>query len=110
VVVPGRLASRRIKEHAGADQFMYWVEGDPTQRRAPDVYVLPGVSQRRVLSSWKVFETGIAPSFALEVVPGDIEKDHVDVPVDYSHMGVRELVLFDPHVTARSTRRVRWQV
>jgi hypothetical protein len=27
--------SRRVKAFTGADQFLYWVEGDPTRRVAP---------------------------------------------------------------------------
>lgn len=39
------LAERGILAHAGADQFVYWAEGEPTKRIAPDLYVLPGVRQ-----------------------------------------------------------------
>ena len=50
------------------------------------------------------------PSFALEVVGQDIDKDYDDKPVLYRALDVEELVLFDPHATARSRRRLRWQV
>ncbi|MBI5518331.1 MAG: Uma2 family endonuclease [Deltaproteobacteria bacterium] len=96
---------------AGANQFVYWREGDPHASRAPDVYVLEGVPQDAPeVGSWKTWE-GHAPSFALEVCSADNwQKDYDDAPADYDAMGVRELVIFDPGATARSRRRVRWQL
>ncbi len=104
------FAARSEVAHVGADQFFYWVEGDPTRRIAPDVYVVPGVAQNPPVASWKLWESSARPSFALEVVGQDIDKDYDDNPVLYAALGVRELVLFDPHATSRSRRRLRWQV
>lgn len=104
------FAARSEVAHAGADQFFYWVEGDPTQRIAPDVYVVPRVAQTPPVASWKLWEMSARPSFALEVVGQDIDKDYNDNPVLYAQLGVQELVLFDPHATSRSRRRLRWQV
>ena len=101
--------SRRVKAFTGADQFLYWVEGDPTRRVAPDVYVLPKVAPESVPSSWQLWEVG-PPSFALEVVSRDVGKDYEDAPAEYAAMGAKELVIFDPGATARSRTRVRWQV
>ncbi|WP_437333166.1 Uma2 family endonuclease [Sorangium sp. So ce394] len=93
----------------GADQFIYYQQFDPSKVVAPDVYVLPGVPPGRRVRSWKVWETGIAPSFALEVVSSDEPyKDYVDAPERYRELGVRELVIFDPD-WERSRDRVRWQ-
>jgi hypothetical protein len=96
--------------HVGADQFIYWEENQPTCRLAPDVYVLPGVARDVVISSWKTWETGVVPSFALEVVGSSIQKDYVDGPAQYAALGVAELVVFDPHATSASRNRLRWQV
>ncbi|MDB4928117.1 MAG: hypothetical protein JWM10_601, partial [Myxococcaceae bacterium] len=103
------LKSRRVRAFTGADQFLYWVPGDPTQRLAPDVYVLPKVDPAAVPSSWQLWEVG-APSFALEVVSRNVTKDYEDAPAAYAAMGAKELVLFDPGATSRSRTRVRWQV
>jgi len=100
----------RLPAHVGADQFIYWKEGTPTRRLAPDVYVLPGVDRSIAIRSWKTWETGIVPSFALEVAGNDITKDYEDGPAEYADLGVSELVVFDPHVTPNSKTRVRWQV
>jgi hypothetical protein len=104
------FASRGEVAHAGADQFFYWSEGDSSQRIAPDVYVVPGVAQNPPVASWKLWKMSARPSFALEVVGQDIDKDYEDNPAIYLSTGVKELVLFDPHATPRSRRRVRWQV
>lgn len=98
------------KTFVGADQFIYLVEGDPTQRIAPDVYVLPGVDPDGAPPCWKLWEIPQGPSLAVEIVSRDFHKDYDDAPVDYARMGARELIIFDPKVTARSRVRVRWQV
>jgi len=94
----------------GADQFIYIVEGDLTQRIAPDIYVLPKVDPGSAPKCWKRWEIPEGPSFALEIVSTDYRKDYEDAPVDYARLGTKELVIFDPHVTPRSRKRVRWQV
>lgn len=95
---------------ASADTFFYFVEGDPKRSRAPDVYVIDGVSQDVAeVGSWKTWE-GHRPAFALEVVSDDYKKDYREAPADYDAMGATELVIFDPGATAKHRKRVRWQV
>jgi hypothetical protein len=96
--------------HAGADQFWYFQEGNPRATRAPDVYVIDGVPQDiPEVGCWKTWE-GRHPCFALEVCGDDWHKDYDDAPADYDAMGADEVIIFDPGATARSRRRVRWQV
>jgi len=105
------LLERGVVAHAGADQFIYWEEGNPARRLAPDIYVLPNVDPNVALRSWRTWETGIVPSFVVEVASDDFEKDYDDNPALYAELGVRELVVFDPHAKLSSRgRRVRWQV
>lgn len=111
------LASRGLIAHVGADQFLYFVEGFPTERIAPDIYVLPGVEQSRVEPSWKLWELDAPPAFVLEVVSRDVAKDYEDVPVACDRMGVEELIVFDPEaplaagrVVRRDVERVRFQL
>ena len=52
----------------GANQFIYFVQGDPKACVSPDVYVLPGVPLDTPIDCWKVWETGVVPSLAIEVV------------------------------------------
>lgn len=104
------LKERGVVAHVGADTFFYFVKGDPTQRFAPDVYVLPGVRQELAVSSWKLWDGTPAPSFALEVVTSDALKDYEDVPFVCGRVGVAELVLFDPEAKPISKKRARLTV
>ncbi len=104
------LAEQQQLAHVGADQFIYWEKGKPGSRLAPDVYVLPGIDPNIAIRSWKIWETGVRPSFALEVVGDDIAKDYEHGPALYDVLGVEELLVFDPHATATSRRRIRFQL
>lgn len=104
------LAEQGRVAHVGADQFFYWEQGNAGECRSPDVYVIDGVAQDiPEVGSWKVWE-GHAPTFAFEVVSLDWKKDYDEAPPDYAKMGAKELVVFDPWATARSRKRLRWQV
>jgi Putative restriction endonuclease len=93
----------------GADQFIYYEQFDPHKVVAPDLYVLPGVAPDHRVTSWKVWETGVVPSFALEVVSSrDWEKDYREAVQRYADLGVGELIVFDPD-HHRDRDRVRWQ-
>jgi Uma2 family endonuclease len=93
----------------GADQFIYYRQHDPGSVVSPDVYVLPGVKPGASVPSWKVWETGSVPSFALEVVsPTDPFKDYVEVQQRYRELGAGEVVVFDPH-WEKGADRVRFQ-
>jgi hypothetical protein len=102
---------RRRAEHVGSNQFVYWVQHAPTRSVAPDVYVLPECDgDFDDLSVVKTWEVG-APTFALEIVSDDWQKDYRDAPRDYDALGVEELVVFDRAAPRkRSPERVRWQV
>lgn len=103
------LGTRKVKAFVGADLFIYWRKHDATRRLAPDVFVLPGVAPGAALTSWKTWERGIVPSFALEVAARDAEKDYAVAPLWYAELGVGELVIFDPHCH-QGSERSRWQV
>lgn len=91
------FAQRGTQGHVGSDQFIYWRQFEPQACVAPDIYVLPGVSQAIAIGVWKVWERGgIVPNFALEVVGRDPHKDYQDSPRRYAELGVEELVVFDP--------------
>jgi Uma2 family endonuclease len=95
------FASRGDKAFVGADQFIYWKQFEPTKVVAPDIYVLPGVAPETRVKSWKVWETGVVPSFALEVMSADARKDIEDSPRRYAELGVKEVVIFDPEPETR---------
>src|ERR1700687_1414402 len=88
------LASKKRPWFVGADQFIYWAQYDPMRSVAPDIYVLPGVEPGIRFPCWKFWETGIVPTFALEVVSKDRVKDYEDAPRRYDQLGVEELAIF----------------
>lgn len=103
------LSQRGVRALVGADQFIYWRQHDPHARVAPDVYVLPGVDPHTRVRTWKIWLDRIAPSFALEVVSQDWEKDYAEVIPRYDELGVAEVLVFDPGY-AEHPDGVRWQV
>jgi hypothetical protein len=122
-LIAALLAKRGEKALVGADQYIYWQQYAPRKVVAPDIYVLPGVDPDTRVRSWKVWETGIVPSFALEIVLADekkvrgaartgargggfggsppIVKDVELAPERYDELGTPEVVIFDPEHTQR---------
>jgi len=103
------LTGRGVKAFVGADQFIYWRQHDPHARIAPDLYVLPGVDPYTRVRTWKLWQDRVAPSFALEVVSQDWEKDYTEAPQRYRQLRVPEVVIFDPGCDEHADG-VRWQV
>ena len=103
------LEERGETARVGGDQFIYWVQHEPTRTLAPDVYVLPGVDPLTDITAWKVWETGVVPSIAVEVVGLDVRKDYEIGPGRYDELGVDELIVHDPSYD-ESRDRMRFQV
>lgn len=74
-IIVALFAQRSIKALVGADQFIYWERGNPRKKLAPGIYVLPGLDPNTRVTAWKVWETGIVPSFALEITGVNAAKD-----------------------------------
>ena len=99
----------------GADQFWYYVEGQPKKSVSPDVYVVSGVEPTAAPPSIKLWELERPPVFALEIVSTDVDKDYIAAPKAYALTGVEELVVYDPAApvltdASQGAARVRWQV
>jgi len=109
VLIERWLDLRRKPAFVGADQYFYWEQYNPSECVAPDVYVLPGVPRSTRVGAWKVWETGLVPSLAFEVVSRDVDKDYLTSPAKYARLGVEELIIFDPDYQ-ESRSRMRWQV
>lgn len=92
------LADQQIDGHVGSDQFIYWRQHEPQACVAPDLYVLPRVPQSIAIETWKVWEQGVVPTLALEVVGRNPRKDYEDAPLRYAELGVDELIVFDPFI------------
>jgi len=83
--------------HISGNSFFFWVEGDPSKRRAPDAMVVFGVEKggRRSFRTWK--EGGAIPSVCFEVASKKTWKANLGaVKDDYEAAGVKEYFVFDP--------------
>ncbi len=108
-LIAAHLSSEGRRAFVGANQFIYYEQHNSQACVAPDVYVLDGVDPAIEVSAWKVWETGVRPSLAVEIVSGDVYEDYVEVIHRYDALQPRELVVFDPK-SEEATDRVRWQV
>src|SRR5262245_26257135 len=101
------LGLRRQRAFVGADQYIYYEQFNPKKCVGPDVYVIPGERPGADVGCWKTWETGRAPSFALEIVSADRDKDYERSPARYADLGVQELIVFDPDT---GPKRVQFKV
>jgi len=83
----------------GCDQFVYWDAANPRMCLAPDAFLRFG-GPDELFGSWKVWERG-APHVAVEIISDHDARDRnwEAKLLQYRHLGVRELVRFDPDAT-----------
>ena len=84
--------------YVAGNLFLYYVEGNPTQVVAPDVFVVFGVPKgdRRV---YKVWEEGKGPDVVFEVTSASTSAEDLGPKKGtYEMLGVREYFIFDPLV------------
>lgn len=87
---------RDDKVYVGTDMFLYYEEGNPAARRAPDIFVVKGVGshQRR---TYKMWEEKVAPCTVIDVSSRQTWlEDRGDKRALYETLGVAEYFLFDP--------------
>lgn len=78
------------------NQFMYYSQGYPKLRVAPDVMVIFGVEPGG-RDNYKIWEEGAVPSVVFEITsPGTRQKDEGFKFTLYEQLGVQEYWLFDP--------------
>ena len=78
------------------NQFMYYAQGFPKLRVAPDVMVIFGVEPGG-RDNYKIWEEGEVPSVIFEMTSqGTRSKDEVFKKTLYAQLGVQEYWLFDP--------------
>lgn len=88
--------AHRQDVYVAGNQFMYWIEGNPRQRVAPDVYVAFGVPKTPLLPTWKVWEVGKAPDVIIEVTSRSTAAEDLGRKYDlYQRLGVKEYFLVD---------------
>ncbi len=78
------------------NQFMYYAQGYPKLRVAPDVMVIFGVEPGG-RDNYKIWQEGEVPSVIFEMTSqGTRSKDEVFKKTLYAQLGVQEYWLFDP--------------
>ena len=86
----------RPNVYVSGDLFIYYEEGNPRARVAPDVFVVFGVPKRKRMT-YKLWEEGRVPSFVMEVASrGTWREDDGRKAVLYERLGVREYWQYDP--------------
>ena len=82
--------------YVSGDLFIYYEEGNPRARVAPDVFVAFGVPKHDRLV-YKLWEEGPAPAFVMEVASrGTWREDEGRKAALYERLGVREYWQYDP--------------
>ena len=82
--------------YVAGDLLLYYEEGNPKARIAPDVFVVFGVPKHR-RRTYKLWKEGRAPAFVLEVTSrGTWLEDAGNKKALSAKLGVSEYFLFDP--------------
>jgi Uma2 family endonuclease len=80
-----------------ADQFLYYIEGNPRARVAPDVMVVFNIP-KQLYASYKLWEGVQTPAIIFEITSaGTKESDWNFKKTLYEQLGVTEYWLFDPY-------------
>jgi len=82
--------------YVSGNLLIYYVEGDPTKRVAPDVFVVRGVGKqpRRI---YKLWEEGRPPDVVIELTSRQTCREDLQTKWRlYAKWGVMEYYLFDP--------------
>lgn len=101
------LAGRGQPALTLSNQFVYWVEGDPGYNVVPDLLVIPGEAPTRSVTSWKTWEEDHEPTFAMAI--RDVDEAVLDTSPSYDALGVHELVVYDPVLSAEEAGP-RWRI
>lgn len=82
--------------YVSGNLLIYYVEGDPKKRVAPDVFVVRGVEkkQRRI---YKLWEEGVAPQVVIDLTSRQTWREDLQEKWRlYEQLGVEEYFIFDP--------------
>ncbi len=83
--------------YVAANMFLYYQEGQPKKRRAPDIMVVKGVQGKHQRRSFKTWVENAVPSCILELTSRKTAKEDMKEKKPlYRKLGVKEYFLFDP--------------
>ena len=96
ISVLDRYFEDREDVYVSGDLLIYYEEGNPKSRAAPDVFVVFGVPKHK-RPTYLLWKEGKVPAFALEVAsPGTWREDEGRKARLYERLGVREYWQYDP--------------
>ena len=82
--------------YVSGNLLLYYVQGDPQQHLAPDVFVVRGIGKRK-RDIYKVWEEGKAPDLVIEISSTSTWREDLgNKRAIYQRLGVQEYYLFDP--------------
>lgn len=82
--------------YVSGNLLFYYIQGDPTKVRAPDVFVVKGIEKRQ-RRLYKLWEEGVAPCVVIELTSKSTRREDQTTKFElYGALGVREYFLFDP--------------
>ena len=90
------LFRRDERVYVAADMLFYYEEGNPTEVKVPDVFVVKGISKhdRRI---YKLWEEGVTPCTIFEITSRSTRLEDIGTKrALYEMLGVHEYFLFDP--------------
>ena len=91
-----RYFENRPDVYVSGDLLIYYEEGNPRARVAPDVFVVFGVPKHKRMT-YKLWEEGEVPAFAMEVASaGTWREDEGRKAALYERLGIREYWQYDP--------------
>lgn len=83
--------------YLAADMFLYYEEGNPKARKAPDVMVCIGVRGNHQRRSFRVWEEQTVPTVVFEITSKKTRREDAESKPDvYARIGIPEYFLFDP--------------
>jgi Uma2 family endonuclease len=82
--------------YVSGNLLLYYVAGDPTKSKAPDVFVVKGV-EKKERRTYKLWEEGVAPCLVIELTSKSTRQEDQQEKFElYAQWGVREYFLCDP--------------
>lgn len=91
------LYRRKKTVFIGGNMFLFYREGHPNARKAPDIMVAKGAEPKENRKSYKIWEEKTVPGFIMEFTSRETaQEDLGPKKVLYQSLAVREYFLFDP--------------
>ncbi len=85
-----------MRVYVSGNLLIYYQQGDPKKRVAPDVFVVKECEQRQ-RRTFKIWEEGKGPAFALEVTSKKTRRQDLGPKMElYAQLKIAEYFLYDP--------------